>query len=107
METKDIKQIIDSNPVTLFMKGTPDFPMCGFSNTVVSILKKINVDFHAVNVLEDDTIRQGIKDFSDWPTIPQLYVAGTFVGGCDIVVEMAQANELQELLTKKSISYNS
>jgi monothiol glutaredoxin len=94
---------IANNPVILFMKGTPDFPMCGFSAAVVSVLKNMNVPFKGVNVLEDDEIRQGIKDFSNWPTIPQLYVQGEFIGGCDIVKEMQASGELKKLLTDRKI----
>ena len=93
-----IQQEIDSNRVMLYMKGTPDSPMCGFSQTVVAVLKQLNVDFASTNVLQDMEIREGIKVFSDWPTIPQLYVNGQFVGGCDIVVEMFESGELQQLL---------
>lgn len=99
--TERIQNDIDANRVMLFMKGTPDFPMCGFSKTVVDILKQLNVEFASANVLEDMELRQGIKDFSDWPTIPQLYVDGNFIGGCDIAVEMYQSNELQPLLQGK------
>ena len=84
----------------LYMKGTPEAPQCGFSQTVVNILKHLEVDFASSDVLQDPDIRQGIKDFSDWPTIPQLYVDGEFVGGCDIAVEMFQSGELQTLLHK-------
>jgi monothiol glutaredoxin len=97
-----IEQFIDnevkSNDVVLFMKGTPQFPMCGFSGQVVQILNYLGVPYKGVNVLEDETIRQGIKEYSSWPTIPQLYVKGEFVGGCDIIREMFQAGELQEVL---------
>ena len=93
-----IQKDIDTNRVMLYMKGTPEFPMCGFSKTVVDILKHLDVEFASVNVLEDMEIREGIKEFSDWPTIPQLYVSGEFVGGCDIAVEMFQSGELQTLL---------
>ena len=93
-----IKQEIDDNPVVLFMKGTPVFPQCGFSAAVVQILSHLNVKFKGVDVLQDPGIRQGIKDFSDWPTIPQLYVKGEFVGGCDIVREMHERGELAPLL---------
>ena len=94
----EIEQTIQQNKVVLYMKGTKDFPQCGFSAVVVQILKNLNVDFIDVNVLTNPDIRQGIKDFSDWPTIPQLYVNGEFIGGCDIVKEMFQAQELQQLL---------
>lgn len=93
-----IQNDINNNRVMLYMKGTPEFPMCGFSKTVVDILKHLNVDFASANVLEDMEIREGIKEFSDWPTIPQLYVDGEFVGGCDIAVEMFQSGQLQPLL---------
>jgi monothiol glutaredoxin len=103
----DANQIIDnevkSNDVVLFMKGTPQFPMCGFSGQVVQILNYLGVPYKGVNVLEDETIRQGIKEYSSWPTIPQLYVKGEFVGGCDITREMFQAGELQQLFTDKGI----
>ncbi|MCC2650382.1 MAG: grxD [Microvirga sp.] len=101
----DANQIIDnevkSNDVVLFMKGTPQFPMCGFSGQVVQILNYLGVPYKGVNVLEDETVRQGIKDYSNWPTIPQLYVKGEFVGGCDITREMFQAGELQQLFADK------
>ena len=95
-----IQETISNNDVVLYMKGTKDFPQCGFSAMVVQILKNLNVDFLDVDVLRDPEIRQGIKDFSDWPTIPQLYIKGEFIGGCDIVKEMFQSGELQELLKK-------
>ncbi len=95
-----IKQQVESHPVVLFMKGTPQIPQCGFSASVVEVLKACAVkDLHTVNVLEDPDIRQGIKDFANWPTIPQLYVKGQFVGGADIVREMYESGELQKLLT--------
>jgi monothiol glutaredoxin len=97
---------VDSNNIVLFMKGTPDFPQCGFSGQVVQILNYLGVDYKGVNVLADDDIRQGIKDYSDWPTVPQLYVKGEFVGGCDIVREMFQASELQNLMTEKGVPMN-
>ncbi len=97
---------VDSNNIVLFMKGTPDFPQCGFSGQVVQILNYLGVDYKGVNVLADDDIRQGVKDFSDWPTVPQLYVKGEFVGGCDIVREMFQASELQNLMTEKGVPMN-
>ena len=93
-----IQNDIDANRVMLFMKGIPEAPMCGFSKTVVDILKHLNVEFASANVLEDMELRAGIKEFSDWPTIPQLYVDGKFIGGCDIAVEMFQSGELQLLL---------
>ena len=95
-----IKQQVESHPVVLFMKGTPQFPQCGFSASVVQVLKACGVkELHTVNVLEDPEIRQGIKDFANWPTIPQLYVKGQFVGGADIIRELHQSGELQKLLT--------
>jgi len=95
-----IKQQVESHPVVLYMKGTPQFPQCGFSASVVQVLKACGVkELHTVNVLEDPDIRQGIKDFANWPTIPQLYVKGQFVGGADIIREMYQSGELQKLLT--------
>jgi monothiol glutaredoxin len=94
-----IKQQVETHPVVLYMKGTPQFPQCGFSASVVEVLKACAVkDLHTVNVLEDADIRQGIKDFANWPTIPQLYVKGQFVGGADIIREMHQSGELQKLL---------
>jgi monothiol glutaredoxin len=100
----EIQSKIDASPVMLFMKGTPMFPQCGFSARVVQILKHVNVPFQTVNVLEDPEIRDGIKSFSNWPTIPQLYVKGEFIGGCDIVTEMYQSGELQDLLSEKGIA---
>tara|TARA_A100001011_G_C14000585_1_gene711200 strand:+ start:345 stop:662 length:318 start_codon:yes stop_codon:yes gene_type:complete len=99
----DIKKIINNNDVCLFMKGTPESPQCGFSMAVTNLLKHLNVEFKSINVLENEDMRQGIKDFSDWPTIPQLYVKGEFIGGCDIVKEMFEKGELKELLKSKSI----
>ncbi|MFM8681235.1 MAG: Grx4 family monothiol glutaredoxin [Alphaproteobacteria bacterium] len=98
-----IKDDISSNDVVLYMKGTPVFPMCGFSAAVVQVLGHMGVKFKGINVLEDPSIRQGIKDFSNWPTIPQLYVKGEFVGGCDIVREMFQSGELQALLGERGV----
>ncbi|HCI48587.1 MAG: monothiol glutaredoxin, Grx4 family [Alphaproteobacteria bacterium RIFCSPLOWO2_01_FULL_45_8] len=95
-----IKQDLSENNVVLFMKGTANIPLCGYSSTVVQILKKLQVPFKDVNVLTDPALRQGIKDFTDWPTIPQLYVKGQFIGGCDIVKEMFESGELQELFIK-------
>jgi monothiol glutaredoxin len=104
----DAHQVIDnevkSNDVVLFMKGTPQFPMCGFSGQVVQILDYLGVPYKGVNVLDDDLVRQGIKDYSNWPTIPQLYVKGEFVGGCDIIREMFQAGELQQALKEKGVA---
>jgi monothiol glutaredoxin len=96
-----IQNDIDTNRVMLFMKGIPEAPMCGFSKTVVDILKDLDIDFGSANVLEDMELREGIKEFSDWPTIPQLYVDGNFIGGCDIAVEMYQSGELRPLLLGK------
>jgi monothiol glutaredoxin len=93
-----IAEIVTENPVVLFMKGTPLFPQCGFSSRAVAILDHLNVAYESVDVLQDMEIRQGIKSYSDWPTIPQLYVKGEFVGGSDIMMEMFEAGELQELL---------
>ena len=98
-----IEKHIKENDVVLFMKGTPSFPMCGFSSVVSQVLQNLKVEFHHVNVMEDPEIRQGIKEFSDWPTIPQLYVKGEFIGGCDIVREMYNEGELQTLLQEKKI----
>jgi len=101
-ETKNfIQNNIDNNNVVLFMKGTPDAPQCGFSMAVSNILKGLNVEFEGVNVLADQNLREGIKVYSDWPTIPQLYVKGEFVGGCDIVKEMYSDGELQKVLDIK------
>jgi monothiol glutaredoxin len=93
-----IKDIINNNNVVLFMKGTPEMPQCGFSMTVSNILKKLNVKFSGIDVLTDPEIRQGIKDFSNWPTVPQLYIKGEFIGGCDIAKEMYEKGELQKIL---------
>ena len=104
MEIKEkIKNLINDNQVCLFMKGTPDAPQCGFSMAVSNVLKLLNVDFKGINVLEDENLRQGIKDFSDWPTIPQLYVKQEFIGGCDIVKEMFEKGELKKLLEEKKV----
>lgn len=99
----DIQAKIDDNPVMLFMKGTPQFPQCGFSSVVVQILDHLGVDYDSANVLESDDIRQGVKEFSDWPTIPQLYVKGEFVGGCDIVRDMFEKGELRTLFQSKGV----
>jgi len=98
-----IKQDVSSNPVVLFMKGTPVFPQCGFSAAVVQILTHMGVKFKGVDVLTDPEIRQGIKEYSSWPTIPQLYVKGEFVGGCDIIREMFESGELKTLLSDRGI----
>ena len=98
-----IKNEVDSNDVVLFMKGTPNFPQCGFSGQVVQILDYVGAPYKGINVLEDDELRHGIKEFTNWPTIPQLYVKGEFVGGCDIIREMFQNQELQGLLGEKGI----
>jgi len=107
-EIMSIEQFIDnevkSNDVVVFMKGTPQFPMCGFSGQVVQILDHIGVPYKGLNVLDSDELRNGIKVYSNWPTIPQLYVKGEFVGGCDIIREMFQANELQQLFADKGIA---
>lgn len=102
-----IRSTIDQNDVVLFMKGNADRPQCGFSNMVVQILDHLGVDYADVNVLADNDVRQGIKDYSNWPTIPQLYVKGEFIGGCDIVREMFQSGELKSLFTEKGISLSS
>jgi monothiol glutaredoxin len=101
-----IRKAIATNDVVLFMKGTKSFPQCGFSSQVAQILGHMGVDYKDVNVLEDMGIREGIKSFSDWPTIPQLYVKGEFVGGCDIIREMFQQGELQQLLDDKGVNYD-
>ena len=104
MEIKEkIEKIIKENEVCLFMKGTPDSPQCGFSMAVSNVLKHLNIGFKGINVLEDENLRQGIKEYSDWPTIPQLYVKNEFIGGCDIVKEMFEKGELQLLLKEKKI----
>ena len=102
---KKIESIINDNEVCLFMKGTPDSPQCGFSMAVSNVLKHLNVNFKGINVLESEELRQGIKDFSDWPTIPQLYIKGEFIGGCDIVKELFDSGELQKKLAEKSINF--
>lgn len=101
--TERIKGEVDSNDVVLFMKGTPVFPQCGFSAAVVQVLTHMGVKFKGINVLEDPGLRQGVKDFASWPTIPQLYVKGEFVGGCDIIREMYQTGELQEVFQTKGV----
>ena len=101
--TEQIKNEIKSNDVILFMKGTPVFPMCGFSASVVQLLTNLGVKFSSINVLDSNEMREGIKKFSDWPTIPQLYVKEEFIGGCDIIKEMYESGELLELLNNKGI----
>ena len=104
MDIKDkLKEIISSNDVCLFMKGVPEAPQCGFSMAISNILKHLNINFKGINVLEDENIRQGIKEYSDWPTIPQLYIKGEFVGGCDIVKELFENGELKSMLQNKKI----
>ena len=100
---QSIDKAVKENEVMLFMKGTPTFPQCGFSSVVVQVLDYLGVDYVATNVLEDQAIREGIKTYSDWPTIPQLYVKGEFVGGCDIIKEMFESGELKEFMAEKGI----
>ena len=104
--TEKIQGIVDAADVVLFMKGTKEMPQCGFSSRVAGVLNYMGVDYRDVNVLADDAVRQGIKDFSDWPTIPQLYVKGEFVGGCDIVTEMTLSGELDQLFDHKGVAYD-
>ena len=104
--SQNIENEIKSNDVVLFMKGTPVFPMCGFSAATVEVLNKVGVKFESVNVLDSDEMREGIKKYSNWPTIPQLYVKEEFIGGCDIVREMFESGELLELLNTKGIDVN-
>lgn len=103
---QEIQGMIDDNAVVLFMKGTKEMPQCGFSSRVAGVLNYMGVEYRDVNVLADPDVRQGIKDFSDWPTIPQLYVKGEFVGGCDIVTEMTLSGELDQLFDKAGIAYD-
>lgn len=100
-----IRHEIEDNPVVLFMKGTPMFPQCGFSAAVVQVLTQLGVKFKGVDVLSDPSLREGIKQFTNWPTIPQLYVKGEFVGGCDIIREMHETGELQQLFSEKQVQY--
>jgi monothiol glutaredoxin len=100
---KTIDNLITDNQVCLFMKGTPESPQCGFSMAVINVLKHLKVNFKGINVLEDESLRKGIKEFSDWPTIPQLYVKKEFIGGCDIIKEMFEKGELKKLLEEKKI----
>ena len=102
---EEIAEIVNGNRLVLFMKGTPEVPQCGFSMAVSNVLKHLKVNFIGINVLEKNEIREGIKQFSDWPTIPQLYIKGEFIGGCDIVKEMFEKGELQVKLKEKNISY--
>ncbi|AXI42203.1 Grx4 family monothiol glutaredoxin [Sulfitobacter sp. SK011] len=104
--SNQIKETITANDVVLFMKGTKEMPQCGFSSRVAGVLNYMGVDFSDVNVLADDGIRQGIKDFSDWPTIPQLYVKGEFVGGCDIITEMTLSGELDTLFAENGVTFD-
>jgi monothiol glutaredoxin len=104
--TARIEQEITENPVMLYMKGNPKFPQCGFSARVVQILNHLGVGYGSANVLEDSALREGIKMYSNWPTVPQLYVKGEFVGGCDIVTEMFQSGELETLLAEKGVTHS-
>ncbi len=100
-----INNEVNSNEVCLFMKGTPEVPQCGFSLAVSNVLKHLKVNFKGINVLDDSVIREGIKEYSDWPTIPQLYIKGEFIGGCDIIKEMFEKGDLQKKLKEKNISF--
>ena len=102
---KQLDEIIKNNKVVLFMKGTPDMPQCGFSMAVANVLKHLEIEFTGINVLDDDEVRNGIKEYSNWPTIPQLYVNEEFIGGCDIVREMFEKQELQKLFEDKGIKF--
>ena len=102
-----IDTIISKNDVVLFMKGTSSMPQCGFSSKVAGVLNYLDINFQDVNVLEDEEIRQGIKDYSEWPTIPQLYIKGEFIGGCDIITEMVLSSEFDQLLNDKEINFSS
>ena len=104
--TDQIRETIEKNDVVLFMKGTKMMPQCGFSSRVAGVLNFMGIEYQDVNVLDDAEIRQGIKDFSEWPTIPQLYVKGEFVGGCDIITEMALSGELDQLLETKGVAFD-
>lgn len=106
MINERIKKELATDDVVLFMKGTPIFPQCGFSAAVAQIMGVLGVTYHSIDVLQDSDIRQGIKDYTNWPTIPQLYIKGEFVGGCDIIREMYETGELQQLFDKENISYN-
>ena len=102
---KKIKDELDKHEICLFMKGTPEVPQCGFSSAVANVLKHLEVNFKGINVLEDKDLREGIKEFGNWPTIPQLYIKGEFIGGCDIVKEMFEQGDLQKKLEEKKISF--
>ena len=102
---KKIKDELDKHEICLFMKGTPEVPQCGFSSAVANVLKHLEVNFKGINVLEDKDLREGIKEFGNWPTIPQLYIKGEFIGGCDIVKEMFEQGDLQKKLQEKNISF--
>jgi monothiol glutaredoxin len=104
--SNQIKETVGANDVVLYMKGTKEMPQCGFSSRVAGVLNYMGVDFADVNVLADDGVRQGIKDFSDWPTVPQLYVKGEFVGGCDIITEMTLSGELDTLFEENGVTYD-
>ena len=110
MENKEIfdkiGKIISDDDVVLFMKGTPDFPQCGFSANVVGILNYFNINYKSYNVLEDNVLREGIKKFSNWPTVPQIYIKKEFIGGCDILREIAENGEIEDILKEKKISYS-
>jgi len=101
-----IESMISDNDVVLFMKGSPDFPQCGFSANVVGILNYFNIDYKSYNVLEDNELREGIKEFSNWPTVPQIYIKKEFVGGCDILKEIAENGEMEKILNQKGIKYS-
>lgn len=102
----EIKELVESNNVVLFMKGTPEMPQCGFSSVVAGVLRNMQVTFIAKNILEDAELREGIKIYSDWPTIPQLYIKAEFIGGCDIVRELKESGELEQILTEKNIEFS-
>ena len=102
---KKIKDELSKNEVCLFMKGSPEVPQCGFSSAVLNVLKHLGINFKGINILEDNNLREGIKEFSDWPTIPQLYIKGEFIGGCDIVKEMFEQGDLQKKLEGKKIPF--
>tara|TARA_B100000989_G_C19450606_1_gene431585 strand:- start:676 stop:1008 length:333 start_codon:yes stop_codon:yes gene_type:complete len=107
-DTKNkIEEMINSGDVVVFMKGNPDFPQCGFSANVIGLLDHLNVKYTSYDVLQDDLLRQGIKDYSDWPTIPQVYIKNEFIGGCDILNELVTSGEIEEILNKNNINYDS